>query len=229
MRYFIIFIFAVLLTGCGKEEVPPPPTAHAFLVKKLFNDLAQKEHKTAVKRIQKLRALDTANEFLIQLEEREFCNNYITQAQKELNENNISQAIATISKTRKKYPLNRNLLAIQTELVQLNELRKYIKRLNSAASAREMNVQIDAVAKFIKKYPEGKILSPDLRKKILKAFKQKLYEQERARFDLLCDLNAARKSKRPDQNLNATLLATLATANAATINKKEQVKANLLD
>ena len=39
------------------------------MVKKLFNNLAQKNHKTAVKRIQKLRALDTANEFLIQLEE----------------------------------------------------------------------------------------------------------------------------------------------------------------
>jgi hypothetical protein len=229
MRYLIVFIFAVMLVGCGKKDIPPPPTAHALLVKNLFKNLAKQKHGAAVKRIQKVRALDNSNEFLIQLEEREFCNIYITQAQKQLDANKISQALTTIVLARKTYPLNRNLLAIQTELIQLSGLQKYIKLLNSASSSREMNVQINAVSKFIKKYPEGKILSPLLRKKIVRAFKQKLYEQERARFDVLCELKAARSAERPDQMVNDTLLAVLATANAATINPKERVKADLLD
>jgi hypothetical protein len=92
-----------------------------------------------------------------------------------------------------------------------------------------MNLQINAIAQFIKKYPEGKILIPPLRKKILRAFKQKLYEQQRARFDLLCDIKTARDAKVPDESLSNTLLAILAKDNAATVNKNERISSRLLD
>jgi len=228
MRYLIVFIFAIVLTGCGKKEVPPPPTAHALLVKKLFYNLAQKDHEAAVKRIGKVRALNTSNEFLIQLEEREFCNHYIKQAQKQLDANNLPGALSTISAARKKYPLNLNLLATNTELDQLSKLQKHIKLLNSAGSSEEMKTQIDAIALFIKKYPSGKILRPLLREKMLLAFKQKLYEQQRARFDLICDIKSAYSTGNPDQSLTNTLLAVLAKSNAATVNKKERIKASIL-
>ena len=230
MRYLIVFIFTLTLFACDKEEkIPPPPTAHALLVKKLFKNLAKKEHLAAVKRIQKVRALDPSSEFLIQLEEREYSNHYIAQAQRQLDANKLTQSLATISLTRKKYPLNRNLLAIETELKQLKALEQHIKSLNSADSSRKMNSQINAITRFVKKYPEGKILSPLLRKKIVESFKQKLYEQERARFDILCDLETSRNARIPDRSLTNTLLAILATANAATVNSKERINAKLLD
>ena len=229
MRYLIVFIFAIILTGCGKKEVPPPPTAHALLVKKLFHNLAKKDHEAAVKRIGKVRALNTSNEFLIQLEEREFCNHYIKQAQKQLDANNLPGALSTVSTARKKYPLNLNLLAANTELEELDKLQKHIKLLNSAGSSEEMNSHIKAVALFIKKNPAGKTLRPLLRKKMLLAFKQKLYEQQRARFDLICDIKSAYSTGNPDQSLTGTLLAVLAKSNAATVNKKERIKASLLE
>jgi hypothetical protein len=229
MRYLIAFIFTIGLVGCGKKEIPSPPAAHALLVKKLFNNLSKKQHDPAIKRIQKLRALTPSNEFLIQLEEREFCNNYIREAQKLLDDGKVPQALTVISAAKKKYPLNRNLLAIQIELIQLEGLQKRIKLLNSAKSSKEMNLQINAIAQFIKKYPAAKALRPLLRKEILQSFKQKLNEEERARFDLLCDLAMARKAERPDQSLNNTLLAILSIDNAETINKIERVKPDLLD
>jgi hypothetical protein len=229
MRYLIAFIFIIALCGCGKNKVPPPPTAHTLLVKKLFYNLEKKEHEAAVKRIEKVRVLDTSNEFLIQMEEREFCNHYIKLAQKQIDANNILKATAIIASARKRYPLNLNLLAIYTKLNHLSELKKHIDLLNSAISSNEMNLQINAIAQFIKKYPEGKILIPPLRKKILRAFKQKLYEQQRARFDLLCDIKTARDAKVPDESLSNTLLAILAKDNAATVNKNERISSRLLD
>ena len=232
MRYLITFIFIAGiagLSGCGKKEIPPPPVTHTLLVKKLFDNIIRHQHKAAVKRIQKVRALDPSNEFLIQLEEREFCNYYIQQAQKLLDAGEITQTLAIITPAVKKYPLNRNLLAIQTELKQLKKLQQHIRLLNSAVSSREMNSQINAIALFIRNYPSSKILRPLLRKKILLAFKMKLHEQERARFDLLCDLETVRRAKNVDRNLNDALLAVLSVANAATVNKNERVKADLLD
>ncbi len=232
MKYLTAFIFIAGLaglTGCGKKKLPPPPVTHALLVKKLFNNLSRHQYNAAVKRIQKIRALAPSNEFLIQLEEREFCNYYVQQAQKLLDAGEIAQSIAAINTALKKYPLNRNLLAIQTELKQLKELRQHIRLLNSAASSREMNSQINAIVLSIRNYPSAKILRPLLRKKILLAFKMKLQEQERARFDLLCDLETVRRAQYIDQSLNDTLLAILKVANTATINKNERVKADLLD
>ena len=229
MRYLIAFIFTLGLVGCGKKEIPPPPMAHALLVKKMFNNLSKKQHDPAVKRIQKVRALAPSNEFLIQLEERESCNKHIRKAQKLLDAGKVSQALTAINTARHLYPLNRNLLAIQMELIQLEGLQKHIKLLNAARSSKEMNLQINAIALFIKKYPDGKALRPLLRKKILQSFKQKLHEEERARFDILCDLATARKTERPDQSLNNTLLAILNIANAATVNKAERIKLDILD
>ena len=229
MRYLIVFIFVLGLVGCGEEKIPPPPTAHALLVKKMFNNLAKKQYDPAVKRIQKVRALSPSNEFLIQLEEREFCNNHILKIQKQLDAGKISKALAIINTARHSYPLSRNLLAIQIELLQLEELQEHIKLLNSASSSKEMNLQINAIATFIKKYPEGNILRSIFRKKVLQSFKRKLYEQERARFDILCDLATIRKAEVIDQSLSNTLLVILNTANAETVNKVERVKPNLLD
>lgn len=229
MRYIIVFIFAVILCGCDKEEVPPPPTAHAILVKNLFYNLEKKEHDAAVKRIEKVRVLDTSNEFLLQMEEREFCNSHIIQAQKQIDANNVAKAAAIIAVARKKYPLNLNLLAIHTKLTDLSTLQNHIKLLDSAVSSDEMNLQINAVEKFIQKYPEGKILRPLLRKRMLLAFKQKLYEQQRARFDLLCDIKTAYDAKVPDESLKSTLLAVLANDNAKTVNKKERISSKLLN
>ena len=232
MRYLIVFIFVIglaWLVGCGKKELPPPPVAHVQLVTKLFDNLSKGQHDAAYKRIQKVRALDPSNEFLIQLEEREFCNHYILQAQALLDEGKVGQALAAINIAARKFPLNRNLLAIHTELSKLENLQKHIRLLNSAKSSQEMNSQINVIIAFIRNYPAAKALQPLLKQKVLLALKTKLHEQERARFDLLCDLKSARQGKRPDPSLNSTLAAMLTVANAATVNKNERISSDLLD
>lgn len=232
MRRLIVFILIIGLAGlagCGKKELPPPPVAHVLLVTKLFNNLSKNQHDAAYKRVQKVRALDPANEFLIQLEEREFCNHHIQQAQALLDTGKILQAIGVVNTALGKFPLNRNLLAIHAELAKLENLQKHIRLLNSATSSREMNSQIDAIILFIRNCPSAKVLQPLLRPKVLLALKTKLHEQERARFDLLCDLKAARQAKHPDQSFNDTLSAMLTVANAAAVNKNERVSPGLLE
>ncbi|MDD5698625.1 MAG: hypothetical protein PHH77_08410 [Victivallaceae bacterium] len=218
-----------VLAGCGKKPVPPPPSAHLLLVQNLFAALNAQQHDTACKRVQKLRALAPANEFLIQLEEREFCNYQIQQAQKRLDAGDIAQTLEIIGRARKKYSLNHNLLAVQTEIKQLSELQEHIKLLNSVASSKAMEAQINSIARFIRSCPAAQVLSPLLRKKMVQAFKRKLYEQECARFDLLCDLATARRAKKPDPGLIDTLLAVLTVANAATVNKAERINPDLFD
>ncbi|MFA6717428.1 MAG: hypothetical protein WC082_01180 [Victivallales bacterium] len=232
MKYFIVFIIAVIsaaLTGCGKKEAPPPPTAHALLVKNLFYNLSKNQYDMAIKRIEKVQALDPANEFLPQFEEVVFCNSRVQEAQKLFDANKISEAAKIITATRKKYPLNRNLMEIENELKLLDILQTNIKKLHSAASSDEMNRQISAITETIKKYPDAGTLAPVLRIKMKEAFIRKLYEKERARFDLLCDIAAGREAKRFEQNLDNTLLAALAVDNLETVNRKERVNPGILD
>jgi tetratricopeptide (TPR) repeat protein len=228
MRYLIVFIFTALfigLAGCGKEDAPPPPTAHALLVKKLFYNLSKGQYDEALKRIEKVQALDPANEFLPQFEEVVYCNSRILEVQKLLDANKVSEALKIIKITRKKYPLNRNMIAIESELELLAGLQENIKALHAAESSDEMNRRINAIAETIKKYPDVEVLSPSLRLKMKEAFRKRLYEEERARIDLLCDLAAVRKAERFEQSLNDTLMAMLTVDNLETVNKEERVKA----
>jgi predicted small lipoprotein YifL len=232
MRYFSALIFAALLTvlaGCGDKKPPPPPTAHVLLVKKLFENLAKHQHTAAYKRVQKVRALDPGNEFLIQIEEREYCNSEIEKAQKMLDKNRVKDALSLIKEARKKLPLNRNLLAVENELKMLQDIKEHIKLLNIATTSRQMNLQINYINNIIKKYTPAETLTPLLRKKIKLAFKTSLAEKERARFDLLCDLRNVRNAKRPNASLSSTLEAVLKVDNDATVNKNERVKATLLN
>lgn len=224
MKYSAVFIFAALLAGCGKKEAPPPPTAHALLVKKLFQNLSKDQYDTALKRIEKVQALDPANEFIPQFEEVVYCNSRLLEAQKRLDANKISGALKIIQSTRKKYPLNRNLIAVENELKLLDSLQKNVKGLHAANSSDEMNRQINAISETIKKYPDVKPLEPFLQNKIKEASARRLREEERARLDLLCDIAAGRKAKRFEENLDATLLAILAVDNLETGNKKERVR-----
>ena len=232
MRYFSALIFAAMLAvlaGCGDKKPPPPPTAHVLLVKKLFDNLSKGQHIAAYKRVQKVRALDPNNEFLIQMEEREYCNAQVEAAQKMLDANQVSSALDIIKKARLKFPLNRNLLAAENDLKILQALKGHIKLLNVATTSQQMNTQIDNINNIIKKYPSAKTLTPFLRKKIKLAFKTNLAEKERARFDLLCDIKSVHNAKRPNPNLSSALKAALKVANDATVNKNQRVKATLLE
>ena len=61
--------FAIIAGGCGRvSEAPPPPTTRANLVLELFDSLASKDHALSLKKIEKLRALDSSNIFLANLE-----------------------------------------------------------------------------------------------------------------------------------------------------------------
>lgn len=229
MRYLIFIVIAIALAGCGKQKAPAPPVAHTLLVKKLFRNLANNQHELAYKRVQKVQALAPADEFLIQMEEREYCNYMIKKAQLELNKGNTQKSQEVIEDARIQYPLNRHLIKISNELKNLASLQKNVELLNKAASSSEMNKTISRIEKIIKRYPAAKELRPLLRKQILKAFNMNLYEKQRARFDLLCDLHTIRNEKYVDQGLADTLKAMLIISNEATINPKERINPNLLE
>jgi tetratricopeptide (TPR) repeat protein len=232
IRYFVLHILAIgliVITGCKKEEIPPPPSTHTLLVKNLFINLDKQQHEIAVKRIQKVRALSPNNEFLIQMEERELCNYYIKKAQEKLDIGDIDSALAEIKKALQQYALNRNLLSIQKELMTLKEIKQHIELMNAAATSKDMNLQINQIVACIRNYPKAKDLQPMLRKKVLEAFKMKLAEEKRARFDLLCDLKSAQESVKKDESLNQTLRALLDVANSQAVNKSDRVSAELLD
>jgi hypothetical protein len=232
IRYFILCILAaglLIIAGCGKEEIPPPPSTHALLVKNLFINLDKKQHKIATTRIQKVKALSPNNEFLIELEEREFCNHYIKRAQNSLDNGDIAGALKEIELALKQYALNRNLLTIQKELIKLKEIKQHIKLMNTATTSKDMNLQINQLIACIRTYPKAKALQPLLRTKVIKAFKMKLAEEKRARFDLLCDLKSAQQSNSKDESLKQTLRASLTAANSKVVNKHDHINPKLLD
>jgi hypothetical protein len=194
-NYLYILGLAVILlsAGCGKNDVPDPPTAYNQLVIGLFKDLAAKDYRGAANKASKLKALDTENAFLNQLIENELSNYYINQAQKQLNEGKLADAQNTISAGRSKYPFNQNLIKAEVFLKQVSELAVKIKSISVPFSSEELQKDIKAIEKLQKSIPEAKIFNKILKQKSKLAKAMAAREERRARFSLLCDLKDQEK------------------------------------
>jgi heme oxygenase len=219
-NYLYILGLAVILisAGCGRNDVPDPPTAYNQLVIGLFKDLDAKDYRAAANKASKLKALDPENAFLNQLIENELSNYYIKQAQKKLNAGKLAAAQDIISAGRSKYPFNQNLIKTEAYLKQVSELAVKVKSISVPFSSEELQRNIKAIEKLQKSIPEAKSLNKILKQKSEQAKAMAKREERRARFSLLCDL----KDQEKQNNEVAKTLAIqfeLENAKAAAGNK----------
>lgn len=191
MRYRLLIICIACMTifgGCKKTETPDPPTAYNRLLIGMFKSLDKNQHLAAAEKIAKLKPLDPENVFLNKLEESEISNYYIDQAQTELNQGRLDEAIKIISQAREKYPFNKNLDDSAKQLQMLDVLNSKISSMQNPQSADDLNACIKTVRNIIKTYPAATVLEPILQKKQHLAKTMELKENSRAKFSLLCDI-----------------------------------------
>jgi hypothetical protein len=212
------------VAGCDKKEVPDPPLSQNRLVVDIFKDLEANRHEQAIGKIIKLKAIDAENIFLVELEENEVNNIYMSTVQQQLNSGDVNAALKTIEQARKRHGLYRSLMQADAELKNLRTLQEAVGRMQQAESSDRIFAEIELCRKVISEYPPAKTLEPMLQKKQLESERMARQENIRSRFSLLCDAVTMRRN---NSSYAKTMIAEFEFENNLPENKNSRVPATL--
>lgn len=147
MKYTVSMLIALcaalMLTGCEKPH-PAPPVATAELMLRFFASMRKGDHATAVQQGIKLYAVDNSQESVIRLVMLEQANQYVEEAQKALNEGNLSGALEVLRKGMKQYPDNSALPQHYRRVRQLRNVRALLDAMAKAKNSASMSASLTA-------------------------------------------------------------------------------------
>lgn len=195
--YLTVFVLAGLVLlqhGCSKQIAPDPPRSRSRLTLELFEALKNKDHKTALAKIERLRSIDKTSLFLAQLQNIESENIAITEAEKALENYETRKAIEILDKAIKLYGQRDALLNAKAQIQSLVELSSCVRELKKPSSSLAMAKAAVTLKKMGEADKSLKIFNGFIKERIEEAFRLEKNENERAFASLAFDIKINARS-----------------------------------
>lgn len=186
-----IMILTILTAGCSERRAPDPPTAKSELTLELINAIGEKDHQTAINKIQRLRVLDKGNVFLAVLESRQRENLVIAEAQAALDAGDVAGALKVVDDNIAANGQTRGLLDAQSELKNLLRIKSIIKSMQHPGDSLSLTKDCLTLRKLGADYAPARKLDPFISAKIELAREMHAREKALTLFNLRSELTAA--------------------------------------
>ena len=197
LNKFKIYLLAAALLcsasfpqGCSKQTAPDPPRSRSRLTLELFEALKNKDHKTALAKIERLRSIDKTSLFLAQLQNVEIDNIAIIEAEKAMENYEAGKAVEILNKAIKLYGQHDALLEARTQIQSLVELSSCVRELKRPSSSIAMAKAAVTLKKMGESDKSLKIFNGFIKESIERAFSLERNENQRAFFSLASDIKA---------------------------------------
>jgi len=139
--------------------------------------MENRDHKTAVKKIERLRKIDSGNIFLANLEVTEQNNAGISEIQAALDAGKIDEAIRLANEAMLKQGRTESLVNIVNELQTMKQLSEAVAALNDSSNVTRLARNAAKIKSIASRYPPASVLMPLANEKI--ALAKKLYSSEK--------------------------------------------------
>ncbi len=208
LRLLALF-FAIMIGGCGRaSKAPPPPTTRANLVLELFDSLESKDHALSLKKIEKLRTLDSSNIFLASLEISERNNKLIREIQQMLDSGNLKAAISEAEKYLAKYGMDDRIGAAKGDLETVAKIKSVIEAFeDSNSDSVKIARNAGELKEYSRKYPPATIFASLADDQLARARELREWENRRTLEDMESDYMVL---SRENPRLAAVVFASLA-------------------
>ncbi len=121
----------VFSAGCGRNH-PAPPMERSELVLRFFKSMESGDAVAASEQGMKLRAMDSGNEYLLQLIAIQQSNSYLKRAQESLNNGDADGALQILEEGIRAYPMNGTLKQARREVRGLRNVPALLAHLRQA-------------------------------------------------------------------------------------------------
>ncbi len=205
MKLNHIFCLSVVLAGiclfsagCSrKTQVPEPPTARAQLIQELFSAMGSGDHQTALKKLERLRMINSGNIFLANLEVFERNNAMISEIQSLIDQGKIDDAINLTNEFILKNGKTETFSSILNELQILKQLSESVAALNDSSNVTRLARSAAKIKMLASKYKPAAALLPLANEKIALAKKLYTSEKRKAADDLSIEIIGMISKKDP--------------------------------
>lgn len=135
-------IFAALLSGCSKREVPPPPKTQPELLLEIYDAARKQQYNAALLKIQKMRALDPTSIFLSELENTVRFNRLTAVVNAYLQMGKFEEALNALQDYEKQHGYTEATEATKKQLFFIARLDHQIRRIKTARRSDELEKEI---------------------------------------------------------------------------------------
>lgn len=133
------------VSGCGKSHTAPP-TERNSLILRFFESMSRGDAAAASVQGGKLRAMDPANDYIVELVTIQQSNAFLQKAQGEINAGNINRALEILNAGVKTYPSNRELSRQRGRVRQLRHAKALLSEMEQAKNSAAMSAAMTAAA-----------------------------------------------------------------------------------
>lgn len=167
MKKRLIQLFSVcallVCAGCSGEKVPPPPKAQPELLLEIYDAVRQKQYDSALRKIQKLRALDPTSVTLPELENAVRFNRLTAVVNAYMQMGNFDEALAALQEYEARNGFTEATSKAKEQLFYIANLDHLI---SEAKNARHSDSLAKILAELDKK-TKNTALSPKIRNFLL--------------------------------------------------------------
>ncbi len=139
-----------LVQGCKKAVAPPVPLTKGEIVQKLYSSFRKDDYRVALEHLKRLKALDQNNIVIDELIRFSMINFYVTEANKELVENNLARAIEVLQSAPMEIRRNGNIKLALNKLLEVRKLSSEYARIIKINDVKELKLQLLQFKKNIK-------------------------------------------------------------------------------
>lgn len=214
----------LLLAGCGQGPPPDPPKSRTDLVLDILEALERRDHKVALKKVERLRELDPTNVFLANLEILERNNSIIIEAQEEINKGDLSGALKKVNDGMKKHGRHKDLVTASKKLAvaaRINEILEIFKDPKHSARLRTAALQLKEIST---KYRPARPFLPLSEEMVLEAKRMDIWETKRGIETFCSYIDERIDQEDPDLKLLFAVLEVADPYNPTLLNYLDHLK-----
>lgn len=135
----------LILAGCDRKG-EQLSTERSELVLRFFNSMKLGDAEAAARQGEKLRAMDSGNDFVGDMVSIQQGNSFIRRAQSKLDGGEVNAALVEVERGLSAYPANRALLAARGQLRQLRHADKLLTAMREAKTSSEKTAALTAAS-----------------------------------------------------------------------------------
>ena len=200
---------ALLLTSCSDNALPSPPKAHPELLLEIYDATAKGEHKLALVKIERLRAIEKTSVFLSELEAVERNNAVMERVNDLVEKGDFSTALKVLEAEEIKNGKHEDMTEAKEQLSRLMKIDSLLRDARSAQTSARLGNVLAGLRAATKNIMISQKIQNFIERKESEVKTMQMTEKDRMLFGMIADIGSLLEQDRRDTAGAVTALLAL--------------------
>ena len=199
----------LFLAACSDNDLPSPPKAHPELLLEIYDATAKGEHKLALVKIERLRAIEKTSVFLSELEAVERNNAVMERVNDLVGKGDFSTALKVLEAEEIKNGKHEDMTEAKEQLAQLMKVDSLLRDAQSAHSSAKLKKAVSGLHTAAKNIMISQKIQNFIERKESEVKTMQMTEKDRMLFGMIADIGSLLEQDRRDTAGAVTALLAL--------------------